>query len=102
MQHLPVGAQQAQDGSVGFWTVSSGNQRISPAAVALSGWGRFISSSMGSTDPLSAQPIYHATDWARIWEGLGFGQTTKVLKASASFFDPLCKTGENPSCSHKN
>lgn len=29
--------QQAQDGGGGFWTLSSGNQRISPAAVALSG-----------------------------------------------------------------
>jgi len=50
----------------GFWTLSSGNQRISQAAVALSVGRGLISPSMGSADHLSAQPIYHAIQWARI------------------------------------
>lgn len=48
--------------------LSSANQRISPAVVALSGGRGFISPPMGSTDPLGAQPIYHAVLWARVWE----------------------------------
>lgn len=47
---------------------SGANRGISPAAVALSGGRGFISPPMGSTDPLGAEPIYHAVLWARVWD----------------------------------